>query len=116
MTTARITALMLDGTKHEATGVYLALADRLAFERRFGYSIFRDTKRMRVEQDGTGTAEVDVGDLREEEHAFMCWCILHRAGLVGDYDVFTAGVESIGRPDFQDGPVDPTDPDLPPGK
>jgi hypothetical protein len=114
MTTARITAVMLDGTKHEATGVFMALSDRVAFERLYNVSALEMARQTDLlAPDGTPTAA--VSDLREERHAFFCWRLLRRAELpVGEFDEFIENTEECHIETLK-GPVDPTDPDQPPG-
>lgn len=111
MTTARVTAVMLDGTKHDATGVFMALADRVAFERLFNVSVLQ----MRREAGAVDDTGSDVGGLREERAAFFTWRVLSRASCpVGSFEEFLDTVDSIGVERLE-GSLDPTDAGLPPG-
>lgn len=113
MTTARITAVMLDGTKHEATGVYMALADRVAYERQYESSIIALGRAARALRDDGDAA--DVPDLRLEQDVFFSWRLLERGGRpVGTFEEFLTGVEDIDV-DVQEGPADPTAEALQPG-
>lgn len=92
MPTARITAVMLDGSKLEGTSVYMPLADRVAFEHRFGRSVFKELE-----------------NVKEEEAAYFSWRILERAGQpVGSFEEFLDSTESL-EVELLDGPADPTD-------
>ncbi len=106
----RVVAVMLDGTKHEAVGVYMALSDRIAFERSYDLSIIelkRETKLL----DAEGNAEVPVRNLREEQTAYFCWRTLTRGDCpVGGFEDFLEQVEEV-KLERLDGPVDPTVPD-----
>jgi hypothetical protein len=95
---------MLDGTKHDVTGSYMPLADRVAFERRWGVA-FETLFDVSAEGDNI------VGpEWRDERGAFFCWRVLERAGVpVGDFDAFVEQVADINV-ERVDGPVDPTEP------
>lgn len=111
MTTMRVVAVMLDGTKHEVVGVYMALSDRVAFERLYNKSLIdlrRDTRHLDAD-------EAPASGLREEQTAFFCWRTLARGGCpVGDFEAFLDSAEDVTL-ERLDGPVDPTEPGLPPG-
>lgn len=114
MTSMRVVAMMLDGTKHEAVGVYMALSDRVAFERLYNLSVI-DLKRETKLLDAEGNAEAPVRNLREEQTAYFCWRTLTRGECpVGGFDDFLEQVEEV-KLERLDGPVDPTDPGPPPG-
>lgn len=108
MTTARVVAVMLDGDKLEAQGVYMPLADRVAFERKFDVSVL-EMARLERRIDDAGQATAPVPDLREERSAFFSWRLLHRAGKTeADFDAFLDNVERLEIEIHKDGPVDPT--------
>ena len=114
MGSARIVAVMLDGTKHEAVGVFMALADRVAFERQYDVSVL-EMRRQTEMLDPDGKPKADVTALREERTAFFCWRTLHRGEQpVGDFEGFLDGVEEV-QIERLEGPADPTDAGLPPG-
>ncbi|MGQ0669180.1 MAG: hypothetical protein ACT4PO_05850 [Actinomycetota bacterium] len=104
---------MLDGTKHEAIGIYMALADRVAFERRYASSILdiaREAKAMGA--DGIPMTKID---LNEERAAFFSWRVLDRADAgAGAFEEFLEAVEEISIEKLE-GPADPTVADPPPG-
>lgn len=101
MASMRVTATMLDGTKHEAIGVFMALSDRIAFEKRFDSSFSK--------------MQADRANVREEESAYFAWRTLTRAECaVGGFEDFIEAVEEVEL-ERLDGPVDPTDPAPPPG-
>ena len=114
MTTARITAVMLDGTKHEATGAYMALADRVAFERRYSATILEMSRAAQMlDAEGNVRPDADISGLREERTAFFAWRVLQRAGQASeDYDQFLEAVEEIT---IDTGEMDPTGPVQAPG-
>lgn len=115
MTSMRVVAVMLDGTKHEAIGVYMALADRVAFERHYNLSI-TELKRETKLLDDEGNAEAPVRSLREEQTAYFSWRTLTRAECpVAGFEDFLEGVEEI-KLERLDGPVDPTAPPPVPGE
>lgn len=109
MGNARVVALMLDGTKHEATGVFMALADRVAFERLYNVSVLELNRQTDLlNEDGTPRGKVD--ELREERSAFFVWRTLERGEqAVGDFEGFLEAVEEI-QIERLAGPVDPTEP------
>jgi len=110
----RVTAVMLDGTKHETVGVYMALSDRIAFERLYKLSII-DLKRETKLLDAEGDATAPVRNLREEQTAYFAWRSLTRGDCpVGGFEDFLEVVEEI-KLERLDGPVDPTDPAPLPG-
>lgn len=77
--TVRVKVHRLDGTSQEGEGLYMPLADRVAFERRFGKSILGS-----------------MDDLREEEAAFFCWSLLRRTGMEpGEFEPFVDGIETL---------------------
>lgn len=115
MKTAHVVAVMLNGEKHDVVGVYMALGDRIEYERRYGSSIFAKGKVTR-EADGTSKAELDTGAIDEESRTYFVWKMLKRAELpVGDFDDFWPDLEKIEGPEFLEGPADPTDEGLQPG-
>jgi len=115
VTSMRVVAVMLDGTKHEAVGVYMALSDRVAFERLYKLSII-DLKRESKLIDAEGDAEAPVRNLREEQTAYFCWRTLTRGDCpVGGFEDFLEAVEEV-KLERLDGPVDPTDPAPAPGE
>jgi len=107
----RVVAVMQDGTKHETVGAYMALSDRVAFERKYAVSVAelrRETRRL-------DDPEADVSSLREEHTAFYAWLTLRRGDCpVGDFDAFIGDVDDLTL-ERLDGPVDPTDPGPLPG-
>lgn len=109
MATAQITAVMLDGTKHEATGAYMALADRVAFERKYESSIIEMSRQARhLGEDGMPLDESDLSGLREERAAFFAWRTLERGGCpVGEFDAWLDAVDEITI-DRMEGEADPT--------
>jgi hypothetical protein len=110
----RVVAVMLDGTKHEAVGVYMALSDRVAFERIYNRSII-DLRRETKLLDAEGDAQAPVTNLREEQTAYFCWRTLTRGECpVGGFEDFLEQVEGVTL-ERLDGPVDPTAPDPLPG-
>jgi hypothetical protein len=110
----RVVAVMLDGTKHEAVGVYMALSDRIMFERIYDVSVVELRRESRkIDADGEATSEVRT--LREEQTAYFCWRTLTRGECpVGGFDDFLENVEEV-KLEKLDGPVDPTDPSPLPG-
>ncbi len=109
MASMRVVAIMLDGTKHEAVGVYMALSDRVAFERIYNVSVV-DLKREAKMIDDEGNAKAPVPTLREEQTAYFTWRALTRGECpVGGFEDFLEGVEDITL-ERLDGPVDPTVP------
>jgi hypothetical protein len=102
MASMRVVAVMLDGTKHEAVGVYMALSDRVAFERHFDISM------MQLRREARG--EEGLNAFREEQTGFYCWRLLTRAECpVGGFEDFLEGVEEVTLEPLE-GPADPTDP------
>lgn len=102
MTSMRVVAVMLDGTKHEAVGSYMPLADRVAFERKWGVAF---ESLFTVDGDG---ANISGPEWRDERGAFFTWCVLHRGGAaVGDFDAFVENADAV-TVERLDGPVDPT--------
>ncbi len=72
---------MLDGKAHEVEGLYIALPDRIAFERRFKIPVLTLTK--------------DEA-LLEEHVAFLVHRLLLRSGVdVGTFDAFVENVQEI---------------------
>jgi len=114
VTSMRVVAVMLDGTKHEAVGVYMALSDRVAFERIYDVSVVELRRESRkIDDEGEATAPVQI--LREEQTAYFCWRTLTRGECpVGGFDDFLENVEEV-KLEKLDGPVDPTDPGPLPG-
>lgn len=107
MTTAHVTAVMLDGVEHEATGVYMALADRVAFERIYNVSILEMARESR---SLSGKDDAPVPELREERAAYFAWRLLDRASAgVGDFDHFLENADEL-RIEVIAKPVDPTEP------
>jgi hypothetical protein len=114
MASMRVMATMLDGTKHEAVGVYMALSDRVMFERLYNVSVV-DLKREARNIDADGNATGPVPTLREEQTAYFTWRTLTRGECpVGGFEDFIEAVEEITL-ERLDGPVDPTDPAPLPG-
>jgi hypothetical protein len=115
MASMRVVAVMLDGTKHEAIGVYMALSDRVAFERLYNVSVV-DLKREARNIDAEGNAQAPVPTLREEQTAYFTWRALTRGDCpVGGFEDFLEAVEEITL-ERLDGPVDPTVPAPAPGE
>jgi hypothetical protein len=115
MRTARFVVTMLDGTKHDVVGVYMALGDRIEYERVYARSIF-DKGKIDMQADGSGSATVDMNKVEEESRVFFVWKMLQRAEVpVGSFDDFWPGLESMDGPEFLDGPLDPTVEDQQPG-
>lgn len=107
---ARVTARMLDGTEYAAEGYIFALADRLAFEERFGVSFA--AKMAAVSREGDVPREA-LAELREEWVAYFGWCTLRRAGACPlEWEEFAAAVESL---DVEPLAARPTAPAPPPG-
>lgn len=107
---ARVSARMLDGTEYEAEGHIFALADRLAFEERFGVSFA--AKLASVSQEGEVSREA-LADLREGWIAYFAWCTLRRAGACPlDWERFAESVESV---EVEPRAARPTEPAPPPG-
>lgn len=115
MSSMRVVAVMLDGTKHEAVGVYMALSDRVAFERIYNTSVIELKRETRL-LDEEGNAQAPVEKLREEQTAYFCWRTLSRGDCpVGGFEDFLEGVEGVTL-ERLDGPLDPTAPDPLPGE
>lgn len=74
MARLHVVAELQDGSSIEASGTWMTLADRIAFERRFGVSAAALARG--VDDDG----KVDPEVFREEQHAFAAWCLLRREG------------------------------------
>jgi hypothetical protein len=114
---ARVTAIMLDGTKHEGTSVWQALSDRVAFERRYATSILSAAQKLKgnLDEEGNPTEGFDWSLVNEERLAFFAWRVLRRAERpVGDFDDFIDNVEDIELEALEgpaDGPADPTNVD-----
>jgi len=102
--TARIAALMFDGTKHEAIGTYMGLSDRVAFERLFSVS-YTDMWRA-----GLGGKPVPGPEYREERAAWFCWRLLRRCeeDVPDTFDAFVEACEELKIEDL-DERLDPTD-------
>ena len=81
----RVTATMLDGTKLEADGNYMALADLFDFEDHFGYPFGRDAK------------AIEAGEpVFSKPGAYIPWAILRRAGLgPADFDEFCRNLAGL---------------------
>lgn len=109
----RIVAVMYDGTKHEATGVHAGLADRVAYERRFGETVVARRKAVaeQVDEDGELKKDADGSAFGDEKLAFWPWCILKRelGNDVGDFDEFLAECQEL----IIEPITDPTAPTLP---
>jgi len=111
MTTARIVATMLDGAEHDKTGTYMALADRVAFERLYNVSILEMARESRTLST---SGDDPVPELREERAAFFAWRLLLRSGAeVGDFDSFLDNADGLSIEVLKT--VDPTDPAPEPG-
>jgi hypothetical protein len=111
MASMRVVAIMLDGTKHEAVGVYMALSDRVAFERHYDLSLMALRKEARESQTGEG----DPATFREEQTGYFCWRLLTRAECpVGGFEDFLEGVEEVTL-EALEGPADPMVPAPLPG-
>ena len=109
MNSARTVAVMLDGTKHEAVGVFMPLSDRVAFERRYNLSILEMARVTKDNLDDKGIPIGPVPDLTEERTAFFTWRLLARGECpVGSFDEFLDGVERI-EIERLEGEADPTD-------
>lgn len=120
MSRRTVTATMFDGTEHKATGEYLALADRVAFERKFGISTAILSKHASLFDDkGTLKDDADLSDLEgnvAEQHSFLSWRLLSRGGCdVGDFDTFIDACVNIEVGPKEDGGVDPTIAEAQPG-
>ena len=114
MTSMRVVAVMLNGDKHEAVGVYMALSDRVTFERLYDVSVM-ELKRQSKVIDEEGNAQAAVPNLREEQTAYFCWRTLTRGECpVGGFEDFLENVEEV-QIERLDGPVDPTVPGPLPG-
>ena len=115
MASWRVVAITLDGTKHEAVGVYMALSVRVAFERLYNVSVV-DLRREARLIDDEGNAQAPVANLREEQTAYFAWRTLTRGDCpVGGFEDFLETVEEI-KLERLDGPVDPTVPAPAPGE
>ncbi len=78
----------LDGIRHEIeTATWLCLADRIAFERRYGRSAIAEIEALQGAVDPerqTLREGADLSPLREESIAFFAWRAAARSN-VGDY-------------------------------
>lgn len=118
MTTAHVTAILLDGSKHEATGAFRALADKVAWERRFKVSFVSFQKTIGdAVADGKMASDANVDDLTTEREAFLPWRLLNREkAFTGDFDSFVENVESLEIEVFENeagAGVDPTSAPIP---
>lgn len=137
--TRRITVLMLDGEKHEFVATYMPLADRVAFEKKWGVAfegLFRyTTVELEDPQAEGGTRKVTVPNAgpewRDERGAFFIWRAMRRHGIeVAGFDQWLEQVDDIdiepvdgppAEPNASlidaapDGGLDPTDQDPPHG-
>jgi hypothetical protein len=112
---ARVTAIMLDGTKHQGESVWQALSDRVAFERRYATSIYAATAKLKdsLDEKGAPTEGFDWSLVNEERLAFFAWRVLRRAERpVGEFEEFLDGVEEIELEAMDI--ADPTDAGQPP--
>ncbi len=118
---ARVTAAMLDGRSFEHEGLFAPLADRVAFERRFGVSA---TVLGRVaamfDEEGNLQPDADPAGLKEEWVAFLVWRVLARKNAlgaeVGSFEDFLEAADAIGVEvvkEQADPEVDPTAPPPP---
>ena len=117
MTTAHITAILLDGSKHEATGVFRALADKVAWEREFKTSFvsFQKVIGDSVTPDGEIDRDANLDSLTSEREAFLPWRLLHREkAFTGTFEEFLDNVEAIEVEVIEGDGVDPTAPTPPP--
>ena len=113
MTTAHVTAILLDGSKHEATGVFRALADKVAWERRFKVSFvsFQKAVAGSFTEDGKVNTEATMEALTSEREAFLPWRLLNREkAFTGDFDSFLDNVETIEVEVFENEQGDGVDP------
>src|SRR5262245_61361199 len=107
MTTARVVAVYFDGTKHEAVGSFMALSDRVHFERRYNLSVLEMQRQSDLLSPDCKAAG-NVTDLREERMAYFAWKTLVRGDpAVGDFEAFVDSVDDLSI-ERLDGPVDPT--------
>jgi len=105
---------MLDGTKHEAVGSFMALSDRVQFERRYNLSVLEMARQSDL-LSPDGRPRANVTDLREERMAYFAWKTLVRGDpAVGDFEVFVDTVDELTIERLV-GPVDPTAEVPPPG-
>lgn len=120
----KITATFLDGSSETIdTSTYMALTDRMAFERRFNKNVL-DLRGLAeaIGEDGKLSPTADLSVLREEWLAFFTWRVMGRE--IGDVGAFEDFVEKVAALDFvgpdaarqeteEDEGLDPTDQDPP---
>lgn len=107
---AHVVVTLLDGKKAEATGEYMALADRVAYERRFNESAMVLSQMSDVFDEKTGKVKkgADISGVREEWLAFFAWRLLKREGVAGeDYDSFLDSVADVSVDVEPDPPTRP---------
>jgi len=104
MQQAKVKATMEDGTFFEASGPWMTLADRVAFERQFGMNVATIGKAYQ------GAAKKDTGQLREEWTVFWAFRLLARSCPVGPYKDFIERVAEMNI-DMGGAKPDPTSPD-----
>lgn len=113
MTVAHITAILLDGSKHEATGVFRALADKVAWEREFKTSFvsFQKVIGDSVTPDGAIDRAANLESLTSEREAFLPWRLLNREKVfAGTFDEFLDNCESLEVQILEDERGEPLDP------
>lgn len=99
----------LDGKTTEASGPYMALADVIAFEERFGVRF--DDLYVDRSDDQEGIQRSEGPAYSAKRAAFFAWRTLAREGKdVGDFDQWVDRLDSVmvSRPDG-DEPVNPTE-------
>lgn len=112
MTTARVTAILLDGSKHEATGIFRALTDKVAWEREFKTSFVSFQRDVGASvEDGQIRKDADLSSLTAEREAFLPWRLLHREkAFTATFEEFLDNVEALEVEVIEGDGVDPTVP------
>jgi hypothetical protein len=100
-----VSAVMLNGTRYETvTETWMALADRVQFEKKFGKNVAELSRWEALFEDGKLKPDADLSGLSDEYLAFFAWRVLHRESDAPDYDQFIDSISSLDL-DFD---VDPT--------
>lgn len=94
---ATVTATLLDGSSQTHSGELAPLADRIAFERRYGVNAaVLGRLSQAFNDDGTLRADADATAIREEWVAFLCWRLLIRGPARGvDFEAWLEGMDSL---------------------
>ncbi len=99
---AKVTATFMDGRTLEAEGAFAPLADRVAFEQRFGTSTQVLARLPELFGPDGLKPDADPGGFREEWIAFLIWRTLARAHQVGSFESFVAELEDVAIADLED--------------